>query len=192
MSDSSCRKMHSTTPTTRFYVVGPQGQLADAVVSLQGISGKSTGASAAPFLLDQRGCEYNPYVFAVQTGQKVLVRNSDSCVHNIHGVPGPGSTNMERNDGQAPNGAELTYSFIQPEMFYKFKCEIHPWMFSYVSIFDHPYYAVTAKDGAFKLSNVPPGKYTLQAAHRKAGTVSQQIEVKAGEPTKADLALEVK
>ena len=44
MSDASCRKMHSTAPTTRFYVVGAQGELADVVVSLQGISGKSTGA----------------------------------------------------------------------------------------------------------------------------------------------------
>jgi plastocyanin len=192
MSDVNCRKVHSTAPTTRFYVVGPQGQLADAVVSLQGISGKSTGASAPPFVLEQKGCEYVPYVFAVQTGQKVLVRNSDSWVHNVHGVPGEGSTNKERNDGQGPNGPDLTYSFSQPEMFYKFKCEIHLWMFSYVSIFDHPYFAVTGKDGTFKLTNVPPGKYTIQAAHRKAGTATKEIEVKEGEPTKVDLTLEVK
>jgi plastocyanin len=192
MSDSNCRKTHSTAPTTRFYLVGPQGQLADVVVSLQGISGKSTGASAPPFVLDQKGCEYTPYVFAVQTGQKVIVRNSDSWVHNVHGVPGEGSTNKERNEAQGPNGAELTYSFAQPEMFFKFKCEIHPWMFSYASIFDHPYFAVTAKDGTFKISNVPAGKYTLQAAHRKAGTATRDIEIKEGERAEVNLTLEVK
>ena len=44
MSDANCSKLHTTVPTTHFYVVGANGGLADVVVSLQGISGKSTGA----------------------------------------------------------------------------------------------------------------------------------------------------
>jgi hypothetical protein len=39
---------------------------------------------------------------------------------------------------------------------------------------------------------VPPGKYKIQAAHRKAGTVTQDVEVKEGEPAKVDFTLEVK
>src|SRR6266478_6645366 len=46
--DPTCGKLHTDMPTTHFYVVGPKGELADVVVSVQGISGKSTGASAAP------------------------------------------------------------------------------------------------------------------------------------------------
>ena len=65
-------------------------------------------------------------------------------------------------------------------------------MFAWVSIFDHPYFAVSGKDGSFKIANVPPGKYKLQAAHRKAGTVTQDIEVKEGEPAKVDFTLEAK
>jgi plastocyanin len=189
--DPNCGKLHTEMPTTHFYVVGSKGELADVIVSLQGISGKSTGASAPPVVLDQKGCEYSPSIFAVQTGQKIVVKNSDPVLHNVHDVPAAGSGNAEENKAQMPNGPDLSFSFSKPEEFLKFKCDVHPWMFAWASIYDHPYFAVSAKDGTFKISNVPAGKYKLQAAHRKAGTVSQDFEVKDGE-NKVDFTLEAK
>jgi hypothetical protein len=190
--DATCGKMHNDMPTTHFYVVGPKDELADVVVSLQGISGKSAGASAPPAVLDQKGCEYIPSIFAVQTGQKIIVKNSDPVLHNVNIQPAEGSGNKGDNKAQLPNGPDLSFSFSKPENFLKFQCDVHKWMFSWVSVFDHPYFAVSGKDGTFKIANVPPGKYKIQAAHRKAGTVTQEIEVKEGEPTKADFTLEVK
>ncbi len=192
MEDANCGKLHTKMPTTRFYVVGEKGELADVVVSLQGISGKSTGASAPPVVLDQKGCEYVPSILAVQTDQKILVRNSDPVLHNVHDVPDAGSGNKERNEAQLPNGGDLTFSFSKPEMFLKFKCDVHPWMFAWVSVFDHPYFAISGKDGSFTITNVPPGKYTIQAAHRKAGTAKQEVEVKDGQAAKVDFTLEAK
>ena len=192
MTDPNCSKLHTTVPTTHFYVVGPKTELADVVVFLEGISGKSTGATAPPVVLDQKGCEYTPSIFAVQTGQKITVRNSDPVLHNVHDVPGPGSENKEKNEAQLPNGPDLTFTFSHPEMFLKFKCDVHQWMFSWVSVFDHPYFAVTGKDGTFKIANVPPGKYKIEAAHRKLGTETKEIEVKEGAPTTVDFTLEVK
>src|SRR5215472_18036704 len=52
--DPNCGKFHTEMPTTHFYVVGSKGELAEVIVSLKGISGKSTGASAAPIVLDQK------------------------------------------------------------------------------------------------------------------------------------------
>jgi plastocyanin len=178
-------------PTTQFYVVGPKGELADVIVSLQDMNGKSTGASAPAVVLDQKGCVYVPSIFAVQTGQKIIVKNSDPVLHNVHDVPGAGSENKEFNQAQIPNGPDLTFTFTKPENFLKFQCDVHKWMFAWASVFDHPYFAVSAKDGSFKIANVPPGKYKIQAAHRKAGTVTQEIDVKDGE-AKADFTLEVK
>jgi plastocyanin len=189
--DPNCGKFHTTMPTTHFYVVGPKGEFADVVVALQGVSGKSTGASAPAVLLDQKGCEYSPSIMAVQTDQKITVKNSDPVLHNVHAQP-TAAGNKEENKAQMPNGPELTFSFPTAENFLKFKCDVHPWMFAWVSVFDHPYFAVSGKDGTFKISNVPAGKYTLQASHRKAGTVTKEIEVKDGETTKVELTLEAK
>jgi len=181
-------------PKTRFYAVGANTGLADVIVVIKGVpSAKSAGASAAPVVLDQKGCEYLPYVMAVQTDQKILAKNSDPVLHNVHAIPStPG--NQEKNQAQAAGGPDLTFTFTKPENFLKFQCDVHNWMFAYVSVFDHPYFAVTDKDGKFTIKNVPDGKYTIQAFHRRAAPAaspaSKEVEVKGG--TTADFALDVK
>ena len=190
--DPTCGKFHTAAaPTTKFYVVGPGGELADVVVSLEGVTGKSKGASAEPAVLDQKTCLYIPQIMAVQTGQKITVKNSDPVMHNVHSQPAV-KGNKEDNKVQMPNGADLTFSYDQPEEFVKFKCDVHPWMFAWVSVFDHPYFAVTKADGTFKISDVPAGKYKLKISHRKAGTTTQDIEVKDDAPATVTLALDAK
>ncbi len=194
ITDAACGAGRTTPMKTRFYVVGAGGELADTVVMLTGISGKSTGASAAPLQIDQKGCEYLPYVGAAQTGQKISVKNSDQTMHNVH--PSPANTaggNKEDNKAQFAGAADLTFTFPAAENFLKFKCDVHPWMFSYITVVDHPYFAVTGKDGAFTIKDVPAGKYKIVALHRKAAKdgVEQDIEVTA-DGAKADFTLEVK
>src|SRR5271170_5177417 len=72
--DPTCGPLQKEKPTTHFYVVGANGGLADVVVSLKGVTGQSTGASATPAVLDQKGCVYLPQILAVQTGQKIVVK----------------------------------------------------------------------------------------------------------------------
>ena len=189
-SDVNCGPLRTEVPRTRFYVVGPKGELADVFVSIQGLSGKSTGEKADPVVLDQRGCEFLPYVAAVQTNQKLIVKNSDPVLHNVHPTPAaPG--NKEDNKAMLPKGPDLTFTFAKPENFLRFKCDIHPWMFAYVCVADHPYFSVSGKDGTYRIANVPPGKYTIEATHRKAGSVSQEVEVKDAD-VKLDFTIELK
>ena len=49
------------------------------------------------------------------------------------------------------------------------KCNVHPWMKSYIFVFKNPYYAVTTKDGKFELKGLPPGTYTIEAWQEKYG-----------------------
>lgn len=194
--DVNCGKMHTEPVFTRFYVVGKAGELADVFVTLKGISGKSTGPSAPPLVIDQRGCEYIPYVAACQTGQKIIVKNSDPFLHNVHPTPvNTAGGNKESNMAQMAGGADLTFVFPAAENFLRFKCDVHPWMFSYVNVVDHPYFDVTGKDGKFTIKNVPPGKYTLVAMHRRAAPApagfEKEIEVTA-DGAKVDLVLDVK
>jgi plastocyanin len=176
-------------PTTHFYAVGPKGEFADVVVSLKNVTGKSTGASAPPVVLDQKGCVYAPGIFAVQTGQKIIVKNSDSCIHNVHTVSTAG--NADHNDAQMAGGADLTYTFDKPEPFLKFQCDVHPWMKAWVTVVDSPYFCVSGKDGKFTIKNVPPGKYTIEAAHRKLGAQTQDVEV-ADKDVTANFTFEAK
>ena len=100
-----------------------------------------------------------------------------------------------------PAGApDIDHVFPEAEDFLRFKCDVHAWMFSYVTVVDNPYFAVTGKDGTFKIANVPPGKYTVEAMHRKASggkPVTKEIEVKDGtttagfHPGSAEIAFEL-
>ncbi len=191
--DPTCGKLQAAgeKPMTSFYVVGADHGLGDVVVYLKDISGKSAGASAKPLMVDQKGCVYEPYVATVQTGQTITVSNSDPVLHNVHPTPRPGTRNKEANKAQLPKSPTLDFVFPDAEMFLRFKCDVHPWMFAYMSVFDHPYHATTDKDGNFKILGVPAGEYTLVVDHRKAGTAEKVIEVTTG-GAKADFALDAK
>jgi plastocyanin len=143
-------------------------------------------------VIDQKGCLYSPQIVAVQTGQKILVKNSDPVLHNVHTTP-TAAGNSEQNQAQMPASPDLSISFSAPENFLKFKCDVHPWMFAWVTVVDSPYFAVTGKDGKFTIKDVPPGKYTVTALHRKASQagVDKQIEVTSSGAS-ADFTIELK
>jgi Carboxypeptidase regulatory-like domain len=44
-------------------------------------------------------------------------------------------------------------------------------------VLPHPYFAVTAENGAFDLAKLPPGTYTVEAWHESLGTQTQQVTV---------------
>lgn len=185
--DPNCGKLHGGKMMTRFYVADTTGGLADCVVYLEGAKGGA--ASDKPVVIDQKGCEYLPYINSAQAGQTIRVLNSDPLMHNVHPTPVVDG-NPEKNNAQMQGGKPLDFVFSKPEKFLRFKCDVHPWMFSYVSVFDHGFHTVTGKDGTFKITGVPDGKYKLVVEHRKAGKVEKDIEVKGG--AKADLDIAAK
>ena len=195
IEDATCGKLlGGAKPTTKFFVVGANKELADVIVVLQGdsLKGKSTGAAASPAVLDQKGCEYIPQILAVQTGQKIAAKNSDPVMHNVHTTP-QASGNKEENKPQGIGAPDLIFTIPAPENFLKFKCDVHPWMFAWVTVVDHPYFAVSGKDGTFTIKDVPPGKYKIVALHRKGAPtgIEKEIEVKADGAT-VDITVEVK
>ena len=117
------------------------------------------------------------------------MKNSDPCIHNVHTTSKAGNT--DHNDVQMSGGADLHYTFDKPEVFMKFQCDVHPWMFAWVSIFDNPFFPVSTTDGSFVIKNVPPGKYTLVADHRKLGEQTKTVEV-GNENTSVSFTFEIK
>ena len=184
--DATCGKMHTSPVTTRHYVVGADGGLGNVFVYIKEGAKKMPPAGEAP-LLDQVGCIYEPYVMGVVTDQKFKVRNSDAVLHNVHATP---KVNKEFNFAQPLKGQVSERSFDKPEVLVRVKCDVHPWMFTYIGVVDHPYFAVTDKDGNFKISNLPAGKYTVEAFHLKAGAKNQEITVADGDKKTAEFELQ--
>jgi plastocyanin len=135
-----------------------------------------------PEVIQQKGCMYQPHVVAVRANQPLEVINEDPTSHNIHAIP---ANNREWNKAEPP-GAKIDEAFAREEIAIPVKCNVHPWMHSYVAVFKHPYFAVTGKDGSFNLESLPPGTYTIEAWHEKLGTVTQKITVGTNETKSID------
>jgi plastocyanin len=182
VADPSCAKLHAGPVMSEEYV-GNDGTLENVVVFISdGINEKTFDVPAEPATIEQKGCVYKPHVIAIRANQKLKVVNNDNTLHNIHPVP---VNNREWNKAQ-PGGTTMEETFSREEIAIPVKCNVHPWMRTYISVFKHPYFAVTGKDGSFDLRNLPPGEYTVKAWHEKLGVMPQKITVAAGEAKKLD------
>ena len=122
--------------------------------------------------LDQVGCVYVPHVTGLRVKQTLEIANSDETLHTVHAM---GQANPPFNLSQAMQKMTNTKTFNAPEVMVPFKCEVHSWMYAYVGVLDHPYFAVTHGGGTFELKGVPAGTYTVEAWHEKLGTQTQSV-----------------
>lgn len=177
---ASCKEHYGEGSRYTRVFVSKDGGLGDVLVTLVGVPAQPIPSGAKELVIDQRGCEYTPYVAACQVGQTIRVTNLDPLLHNVHTIPKV-SGNKEVNRSQAANAKPLEFVYDKPEEFLQFKCDVHPWMFSYVSVVEHPFFDVTAEDGRFEIGGLPDGNYQIKFKHRKAGEVTRDIEVKDGQ-----------
>jgi plastocyanin len=174
----NCAKENSSPAMTEDVVRGDNGTLQNVLIYLKGDFSHYSFATPDPVTIRQKGCVYSPHVVAIMTGAPLEVINSDQTTHNVN------AASKERqgwNETQAPGATPVTRTFTHGELGMRVKCNLHPWMKMYVSVFEHPYFQATSKDGSFSLKNIPSGNYTLVAWHELYGTKEQPVVVKAGE-----------
>lgn len=116
-------------------------------------------------LLDNKKCVFVPPTVAVRTGQILTLKNSDAAGHNcnIKGFNNQKNVNLPKNDTL---DVKFTKADKVPAMV---ACDIHPWMKAHLLICDHPYFAVTGKDGSFEIKKIPAGKWKFRFWHARAG-----------------------
>ncbi len=150
-------------------------KLQDVHVRIKSGTAGTHKAPTKPIVIVQKGCVYMPHVVGAMVGQAVAVENGDPTMHNVHAYI-EGETWFNRSQ---PKGAP---AIVERDTgaaggVFALKCNVHPWMSSYVPITDHPYFDVTGSDGSFVIKNVPAGTYTLEAWHPKLGLKSTKVVV---------------
>ncbi len=189
--EPACVKLHAGAPVSYSeVVVGPNNSLGNVVVYVSsGLEGKTFEPPSQPVVIDQKGCMYQPHVIALQTNQKLQVVNDDPTMHNIHPIP---TSNREWNKSQPPSMPPIETGFAREEISIPVKCNVHPWMRSYIAVFSHPYFSVTGKEGSFLLKNLPPGTYTLTAWHEKYGKSEQKVTLGANDSKKLEFVFKAR
>jgi len=183
-ADPYCQKEHKDG-LERKVVDVKDGGLKDVFVYVKsGVTGTYPAPTEA-VELDQQGCMYKPHIVVLQVGQPLKIKNNDETLHNIHPRP---AVNSEFNIGQPRKGMESTKTFDKKEVMIPVGCDVHPWMRSYISVMDNPFFAVTDEDGKFEIKGLPAGEYEIEAVHEKLKSQTGKITVKDGEKATLDLS----
>jgi hypothetical protein len=177
-ADPNCEKIHAGEKVLQDdKVIGGEGELANVFVYLAAAP-DGTGpftAPTEPATLTQHGCMYQPKVQGLLVQQNLDVVNDDETLHNVRCLA---RDNRPFNLGQPAKGKRTKF-FTKPEKAIKFKCDVHPWMASYVFVMDHPFFAVSDEQGKFEIRNLPPGRYSVVAWHEIFGEKEMEVDVGA-------------
>jgi len=157
-ADPVCGAAHTDRVYNENFKMAEDGSMEEALVYIKDVS-YSEGVPSEPTILDQKGCVYVPHVFGMIAGQQLLIKNSDATLHNIHSLP---KINKEFNFAmpKVVKEKKSTFSKSEPDPFY-IKCDVHPWMKTWVLVSDHPYFAVTDAKGNFSIDGIPAGTYEV-------------------------------
>lgn len=177
---------NATASTTGGMITGkveatPAKFLDRTVVYLQSAPGAFTPKT---WTIEQKGLQFAPGVLAISAGDTVNFPNHDQVLHNVY------TPDNERFVlPPVPGGQTSTYTFKEAGKAYDLLCSFHPDMCAYVFVSQNPYSSVVDQNGAFQISNVPPGTYKVSVWNPKLKADAVDVTVPASGTANAAFAL---
>ena len=164
--------------------IGGKRQLANALVWVAGVSTGKDLPIERRLEISSENCSLDPRVQGAVEGSTVNVFNDDKVIHRLVFLrAGTNDTLVVTpffNIGQVVATEKLAKEPGVVEV----RCVQHPWTRGYLAVFDHPYFAVTEKDGRFSIDSLPPGSYRLMVWHEGMSKPREQtVTIGAGEAT---------
>ena len=131
----------------------------DAVVYLESAgTPASPPATGARAIMDQKDLEFVPKVLPVVRGTTVEFTNGDDIQHNVFS---PSTVAGKFDLGSYGPGAVRSIVLRETGEVLVL-CNIHMEMEAHILVFRDPYFAATANDGTYRITDVPPGTYAVR------------------------------
>ena len=152
----------------------PSKFLPETVVYLKKVTGAKRVARTVE--VNQKGMQFLPHITLIVEGDTVEFKNSDKVDHNVMSPDG------EKYDlGTWGEGKRKSRTFAKAGVYTQL-CQLHPEMLAFVFVGQNPYAAVVDASGAFTISDVPPGTYTIEIWNSHLKAPSQTVTVTTGKP----------
>ncbi len=162
-------------------LVSRAGKIKNVLVTIEGImQGKPWPDLRSK--VQNKGGRFIPHFQAARTRGKLEIVNDDPVLHNTHAFL---RKRTLFNLAQPVQGQIIEKTLKRPGIV-QIMCDTHDWMNGWIAVLDHPYYASTAEDGAFTITDIPAGTYNIEAWHEKLGRQQVQVTLKAGEQKKVN------
>ncbi len=122
--------------------------------------------------MDQRNETFLPQVLAVTVGTVVDFPNNDRTYHNVFSL-----SKARRFDlGRYAQGRSKSVRFERPGIVRVF-CDIHSHMSAFIIVFNHRYFAMTDRDGHYRIDRIPAGTYSVVAWHDGKNRATRTVTI---------------
>jgi Polysaccharide lyase family 4, domain II len=145
--------------------------LAEAVVSIECLRLQAP-RDRAILTIDHHDLNFVPRVLIGRPGITVQFKNSDGMPCRLYSISPSGVFVLRREDARP-----MSMSFDRPGIIH-IRCSEHAKMHAYVVIKENPYFSLTDANGRYRIANVPPGRYNLQAWRDGEVVGTKEITVK--------------
>jgi plastocyanin len=171
-------KTHSASVMNKRYeIVTKSGVLAPsppvAVVYLEG----SFSPPSAPAVqqIVQTNFAFVPALLPVQVGTKVEFPNLDNTFHNIFSFSPAKRFDLGR---YRPDERPIPSQVFDKPGLVTLRCDIHEHMRGLILVLETPHFVISDTEGRFRLTNLPPGRYTLKGWLSSKTTLEVPVELK--------------
>jgi len=158
------------------FKISPDGGMKDILITLEHVEAGKPFVKD-PIMIEAENCKFTPDVNAVRQNEIFKVDNLDAVMHNsqvyqkeqgkiIVNIPIPAE---EVSDGKI--------HFKKKFKIYQMICGMHEFMQTWGYRVQNPYFFKTKIDGNFKIDNIPPGDYVVNAWHYLMKLQTKKIHI---------------
>jgi hypothetical protein len=157
-------------------MVGEKGGLANVFVYCRerrvDICPELEDSTEKKVLLENSKCIFMPHCLSLWFPvQELYTTNTQPIADNVAFSPfGDRAANIVLPPGTPEKPSSTSWRFRRAQRVpVKILCNYHPWEVAYILPLDHPYVAITEKDGSFRIPKLPIGKLRFQVWHERTG-----------------------
>ena len=173
-ADANCHAKHDTPVFPETIVLGEGRTMGNVFVHVKNAPKKSYETPEEPVVISQKGCVYAPHVLGIMVDQTMKIMNEDGTLHNVHALC---KKNKEFNMAMPGFRKVATKTFKEEEFMFLMKCDVHPWMQSWISVMTHPFFDTTGKEGTYEINDLPPGNYEIEVWHERLKTQTRKVKI---------------
>lgn len=167
------------------FITGKEKGLKDVVVTIEQVdAGKPFEPQTINILSEN--CKFYPDVNVIQQNEAFFVDNQDAVMHNSQVYQKERGKIILNIPIPAEEVSEGRVRFQRNYKIFQMICGMHEFMQTWGYRVQNPYYSKTGTDGKFKIDNIPPGEYTVNAWHYLMKIRSKKIKIEPNQSVNID------
>lgn len=131
-----------------------------AAITLESDSDGSGDGQPDPWLVDQEGKQFRPWVSAVPLGAEVVFGNNDDITHHVYSFSQPARFSFRLQSGATHGPVKMEEPGVVV-----LGCNIHDWMVGYIHVGSGRHAGTTGPDGTVRFTSLEIADWRVSLWH---------------------------